>query len=177
MISSSGRWLFSPGWAQGPVSRSISTASIASGRCRTSASPDCTSWRAAGLVRTAVRDRVQDAQGAVVPEHHRHRQVRATVSDPRGQAGLAEPSLAVQQHPGSLTGAQRAQRSLQFPAAADEHFRRRYWHVLLAAQERLGAMRGCRQGPFAGAAHDRAAPAGTEPQPGQVPIRPHHRIA
>ena len=43
----------SPAWAHGPASRSTSTASIASGRCRTSGSRDSISCRAAGLARTA----------------------------------------------------------------------------------------------------------------------------
>ena len=73
MISSSGRCPPSPAWAHGPVSRSTSTASIASGRCRTSGSRDSISCRAAGLARTAVGDRVQDGQRPVVAEHHRHR--------------------------------------------------------------------------------------------------------
>ena len=58
-------------------------------------------------------DRVQDGQRPVVAEHHRHRVVRAAVGDPGGQAGLAQPPLPVQQHPGPVTGPQRPQRLLQ----------------------------------------------------------------
>ena len=123
-----------------------------------------------------LRHRVGDRQRPVVPEHHRHRVVREPVGDPGGQAGLAQPTLPVQQHPRPLAGPQHAQRLLQLRPPPHEHLRRRHRHLPLTIQERLSPMGGRDQGPFPSARDQRAAAAQAQPQPGQMPVPAHHRV-
>jgi hypothetical protein len=122
-------------------------------------------------------DGVQDAQRAVVAVHHRDRVLRVPVGDPGGQAGLAQPARPVQQHPGPAPGAQCPQRLLQLQPTAHEHLRRRDRHLaFLAVQEHPRPLGRRHQRSLPGAPGQRAAAARPQPHPGQVPVRPDHRV-
>ena len=82
----------------------------------------------------------------------------------------------MQQHPGPSARPQHPQSLLQLRAPPHEHLRGRHRNLLLAVQERFGAVRGRHQRPFPAASHQRPASLGSQPQPSQMPVGPHQRV-